>query len=155
MGKLKKQVQYLIPAALIVNLNGEVLLIRKSSARTELCVGRWEIPGGTLKFGEEFEDGAVRKVKEYTGLDVRAKRTIPYVHSNVTTGTLDGEEVDMQFYVQGVECEQIDADQELQLQEGRIKDAKWFSRDEYMAVPEDERVPGDLEIIQASEIWSL
>lgn len=145
---------YLIPAALIVNSGKEILLIKKSSAKTALCVDRWEIPGGTLKFGEKFKDGAKRKVKQYLGLDIEVGDIIPYVHSNITTGRLNGEEVEMQFYVEGVRCTLVDEKQELQLQEGRIKDARWFSKDEYLRLAEDGRVPGDLEIIRASEIWS-
>jgi len=33
--------------------------------------GTWTMPGGKLEWGESFEDGATREVKEETGLDVK------------------------------------------------------------------------------------
>ncbi len=32
--------------------------------------GTWTMPGGKLKFGESFEEGAIRETKEETGLDL-------------------------------------------------------------------------------------
>jgi 8-oxo-dGTP diphosphatase len=46
-----------------------VLLVR--NAPTERAAGLWTLPGGGLAFGEEPEAGAIREVREETGLDVR------------------------------------------------------------------------------------
>lgn len=56
-----EQIQYLIPAALIIGPDQKILLIKKSTARTEICIDKWEIPGGTIKFGENFEQALKRR----------------------------------------------------------------------------------------------
>jgi 8-oxo-dGTP diphosphatase len=33
--------------------------------------GTWTMPGGKLEFGESFEDGAIRELKEETNIDAR------------------------------------------------------------------------------------
>jgi len=55
--------------------NGKILLGKRHSdpakADSELHgEGSWTMPGGKLEFGESFEDGARREVKEETGMDL-------------------------------------------------------------------------------------
>lgn len=38
--------------------------------------GTWTMPGGKLEYGESFEEGAIREVKEETGMDVTTVRVI-------------------------------------------------------------------------------
>lgn len=152
---MREQIQYLIPAALIVNSEGKVFFTKKSSARAEICVDRWEIPGGTVRFGEDPLEGLRRKIEEYIGAKVEVEKMIPHIYSYVTSGTLEEKEVDMQFLVLGFKCSLEDPEQEFHLQEGKIEDVKWFSQDEYLALPENDKAPGDLEIIQAAGIWEV
>lgn len=42
--------------------------------------GTWSVPGGWLEMGEDPCDGAVREVKEETGLDVIADRQLGYTN---------------------------------------------------------------------------
>jgi len=55
--------------AVIVNEQGETLLLRRSAANTSF-VGCWEWPGGKVDPGEDFATAVVRETKEETGLDV-------------------------------------------------------------------------------------
>lgn len=50
--------------ALIVNQNGEVLLVH-----SEKWGEKYTVPGGHIELGERAEDAIVREVKEETGLD--------------------------------------------------------------------------------------
>lgn len=113
-----EQVQYLIPAALIIDPDKKILFVKKSTARTQICIDKWEIPGGTINFGENF---------------------------------LDGQQVEMQFHVVGALCH-ISGNDQITPQQERIKEYQWFSVEEFSKLPEDQRVPGDLEIIKTANL---
>lgn len=48
---------------------GERILLVRVSALDHLDVGRWSLPGGGLDHGEPIEAGALREIREETGLD--------------------------------------------------------------------------------------
>lgn len=54
-------------AAVILNRDGEVLLVKHSYGRLN-----WELPGGVTEDGESVVQTAVREVREETGLEVSA-----------------------------------------------------------------------------------
>lgn len=72
----------LIVHTLILNKNNEFLLIRRSLNETVLP-GVWDIPGGTLRDGEDPSDGAIREVKEETQLLIKNDLQIFYYTSNI------------------------------------------------------------------------
>ena len=55
--------------ALILNENGEVLLTLRNSGANNRA-GLWDLPGGTVEFGNKLEETIVREVEEETGLKV-------------------------------------------------------------------------------------
>jgi ADP-ribose pyrophosphatase YjhB (NUDIX family) len=57
----------LVGVGAVVVRDGRVLLVRRG---TEPLKGHWTLPGGMLEAGEALTAGAVREVREETGLDV-------------------------------------------------------------------------------------
>lgn len=54
--------------ALVSDAEGRLLLARRA---IQPFFGMWDIPGGYLEAGEHPKDGALREVREETGLEVR------------------------------------------------------------------------------------
>lgn len=73
----------LIVHTVISNNRGEVLIIQRSK-KNDVLPEYWDIPGGTLKDGEDPSQGAMRETKEETGLDINNVRLF-FQKSNVDT----------------------------------------------------------------------
>jgi ADP-ribose pyrophosphatase YjhB (NUDIX family) len=61
--------------------NGKILLGKRHEDPEKASsllkgAGTWTMPGGKLHFGESFEDGAKREVKEETGIQLRKVKVI-------------------------------------------------------------------------------
>ena len=66
--------QYIANKAFIVR-DGKVLIIREAATNPDgTNVGKWDIPGGRMEFGELPDEALTREVKEETGLDVTIDR---------------------------------------------------------------------------------
>lgn len=55
-------------AAVLVLKDGRLLLVKRA---VEPFKGQWDVPGGFLNEGEHPEAGAVRELREETGLEIR------------------------------------------------------------------------------------
>lgn len=51
---------------IIVNPEGKILIGKRNNSHAP----HYSIPGGHLELGENFEDGAIREIKEETNLDI-------------------------------------------------------------------------------------
>ncbi len=62
----KRQRQYIAVYGLIYNKNGEILIIKRAAHDTFPNV--WELPGGTLEFGQDPKEEVQREISEETNL---------------------------------------------------------------------------------------
>lgn len=92
---------------LIINSAGEVLVLKvKDDDISAHDRGTWNLPGGLLEFGESFEEGLLREIKEETGLNVRIKKLVAVSDFDYQGFTFeDGETKDVRIVVIGYECE--------------------------------------------------
>lgn len=66
---------------IILNKNSEILLLLRNNDEKIAdslmhYEGQYTLPAGKVKYGEEFENAAIRKVKEETGLDIMNPKVI-------------------------------------------------------------------------------
>jgi hypothetical protein len=54
-----------VSKVVIYKKNGQILLLKRSDGRND-----WDLPGGHLKKGESYEEGATRETKEETSLNI-------------------------------------------------------------------------------------
>lgn len=73
----------IIVHTVILNDQGEFLILLRSKKST-MFPERWDIPGGTLEDGEDPAVGAIREIKEETGLDIVDPKLF-FVKSNIDT----------------------------------------------------------------------
>jgi 8-oxo-dGTP diphosphatase len=73
-------------------LQNKVLLIQKARGP---YTGKWDLPGGSLEFGEEPLDGLKREVMEETGLIVKKADLLEVLSHVVTYESLSGEQREM------------------------------------------------------------
>ena len=69
---MKKGVDYIgvgVGAAIINQDRKLFIALRGKEATNE--VGKWEIPGGSLEYGEKLEEAVVRETKEEYGIDIQ------------------------------------------------------------------------------------
>jgi 8-oxo-dGTP diphosphatase len=63
----------------ILGADGRVLLSRRGpKARNR--IGQWENPGGSLEFGEEFDEALVREIREELCIEVRVEGVLRIVN---------------------------------------------------------------------------
>ncbi len=80
---MKKTKIHVVPCVVIFNREGKVLLLKR--ARSKRNGGRWEVPGGSLRYGESPRRGALRELREETGfkltpLDLRPVDTFGIIY---------------------------------------------------------------------------
>ena len=73
--QVDKKIIQIGAGALIFNKEGKLLLGKRGpQARNE--IGKWEIPGGGIEYGEKVEDGLKREVQEELGIDIEVQEML-------------------------------------------------------------------------------
>lgn len=109
----------------LVSFGGKVLLVQEQKEKYH---GKWNLPGGHLEIGETTLEGALRELKEETGLvvDVQSTLGVYYnVHSDHTS---------FRFVYFGK------SDIDTVIAGDNIMDSKWFSPEEIEQMSDNEFV---------------
>ncbi len=85
------RLQKVIAVAVITDADGRILLQQRKDPSVPEADGKWELPGGSVEFGELPADTARRETIEETGCVVDIVRLIPFIWSRLWTRA-DGSE---------------------------------------------------------------
>ncbi len=78
-----EQTAMVVVAAVIVQ-DGQVLLRQRRESHIPENVGKWELPGGSVHFGEPFDLALRREIREELNLEIHVGRLL---HSQINTYT--------------------------------------------------------------------
>jgi ADP-ribose pyrophosphatase YjhB (NUDIX family) len=101
----------------IVKSDDKILLVKEGKQN---CYGKWNVPSGHLEENESILAGAMREVKEETGLDVKPTKLIG-IYNNQYEGS---NSIQFSFLAE------VDTADDLSLDHQEILDAKWVNINE-------------------------
>ncbi len=64
-----------VAKVVIIDDNNRVLMLKRSNY-VDKYAGEWDLPGGHIQVGENFNDGMKREVKEETGLEIESPKFV-------------------------------------------------------------------------------
>jgi len=131
---------HVVVLALIKNHNKYLLTLRRDT--NPQMNNKWQIPGGSLEFGEQVYEALEREVMEELGVKVEIVSLIPYVDTNIFTH----HQIVFITYL----CK-LKGATEIKLNE-EATDFRWFSLEDLKSI---EALHGCKEAITAAEINSV
>lgn len=112
-----------ISKVLLRNSDGKFLVVKEKEDRDKDTAGKWELPGGRLKYGEnQFEAGA-REIEEEVGLKVDSEEGEDVVRIEVEDDGL------VSCYI--VYFEKFEGEPEIK-DESHLSEFKWVSADKFI-----------------------
>ena len=76
----------------IITEEDNILLIKKARGP---YIGKWDLPGGSLEFGEGVADGLAREIMEETGLFIKSHKLLNVLTHTVKYKKENGEDREM------------------------------------------------------------
>ncbi len=126
--------------------DSKILMVKRSEPEVTGAHLKWEFPGGKVDFGETPEEAIIREVLEETGILVRVKRLLPYVHTTYWDYPW-GTQHTLLF---GYECEFVSESK--RKEDHHVEDVEWVELSE---VKNRESLPGDVEFLDALSVKLL
>ncbi|XP_073278630.1 nudix hydrolase 8-like [Primulina huaijiensis] len=108
-------------AGFVINDKKQILVVKEKCSC--LCAGIWKLPTGYINKSEELFSGAVREVKEETGIDTRFLELVAFRHVHKVAF----EKSDLLFV-----CMLKPLSFDIKIDENEIQEAKWISADELL-----------------------
>lgn len=108
----------------VMNHKREVLVVKEKCPCS--CSGVWKLPTGYINKSEEIFSGAVREVKEETGIDTIFLEMVAFRHAHLVAF----EQSDLLFV-----CMLKPLTFEITIDEKEIQAAKWMPLDEFVSQP--------------------
>lgn len=123
MRKRKDHVQHFPVVAIVFDSQNKILLTRRHSPITPYSHDKWQVPGGTIDFGEHPADTVKREVQEETGITIKLLSQEPFIESCIFDATT------IQAIVLGFPAVYVSGALDVSGDEG-TSDAKWFTYEE-------------------------
>ncbi len=120
---------------------GRVLLSRRYAPSVPEYHNHWELPGGKLEPGENFEAAIEREVKEETGFRVKCLQLLPFSVSRTLSSARNQQ---LHVIVIASECELLSSTQTPRRGNDATREYSWFAIDD---IPFDSVVPGSREFL--------
>ncbi|EEF48144.1 nudix hydrolase 8 isoform X2 [Ricinus communis] len=108
----------------VINDKREILAVKEKCSCS--CSGFWKMPTGYINKSEDLFSGAIREVKEETGVDTIFLKLVAFRHAHLVAF----EKSDLLFM-----CLLKPLSDEITIDENEIEDAKWMGLDEFMKQP--------------------
>ncbi|KAJ4954157.1 hypothetical protein NE237_030989 [Protea cynaroides] len=106
----------------VINEKREVLVVKEKKCPCR-CSGIWKLPTGFINKSEEIFSGAIREVKEETGIDTSFLEMIAFRHAHL----LAFEKSDLLFM-----CMLKPLSSDISIDDKEIAEAKWMPLDEFV-----------------------
>ena len=119
---MKNFIRKIPSGAVIFNEKGEVLLCKRISSK-DFWHNKWEFPGGTIEFGEDPRQTAVRETKEETGVNIKLLSDYPMVLN------YEHKDANEDYVCIAYPAKYLDGIINTEKDDG-VSEAKWFKIDE-------------------------
>ncbi|XP_052199926.1 nudix hydrolase 8-like [Diospyros lotus] len=129
-------------AGFVINDRGEILVVKEQCSCS--CSGVWKLPTGYINKSEDIFSGAVREVKEETGVDTTFLEMVAFRHAHLVAF----EKSDLMFV-----CLLKPLSFDITIDEKEIQAAKWMPVDEVLEQPfyrEDQMSRRIIEVCKAT-----
>ncbi len=135
----------IIVHTVILNDKKEILILQRATQET-VYPNMWDIPGGTLRDGEDPAVGALREIREETGLQVDDLRLFSYT-SNVDK-TKDTQFIRLIFFASYV-------GEEVKVDSNEHQDYKWINPAQIHTIATVDYLPKIIELMLSKKLPSF